>query len=259
LIDSHCHLADDVFDGDLAEVIGRARAGGVRSALCVLDATSDDEQTRAARIAELWPAVRFAIGVHPHQAGRCADNPEDAAHLVERALKQQPLARAIGEIGLDYHYDFAPRTVQDAVFRQQVRLAKASNRPIVIHTREADIDTLRVIREEGGGVVRGVFHCFTGDQTLADAALALGFSLSFSGIVTFPRAGDLRDIARRVPADRYLVETDSPFLAPPPHRGKRNEPAWVAGVVKVVAEVRGESVEAVATQSAANFEALFAT
>jgi TatD DNase family protein len=258
LIDSHCHLADDVFDGDLAEVIGRARAGGVRSALCVLDATSDDEQIRAARIAELWPAVRFAVGVHPHQAGRCADNPEDAARLVERALKLQPLARAIGEIGLDYHYDFAPRTVQDAVFRHQVRLARASDWPIVIHTREADADTLRVIEEEGGGVVRGVFHCFTGDQALAAAALALGFSLSFSGIVTFPRAGELRDIARRVPADRYLVETDSPFLAPPPHRGKRNEPAWVAGVVNVVAEARGESVEAVAAQSAANFVTLFA-
>lgn len=258
MIDSHCHLADDVFDGDLAEVIGRARGGGVRGALCVLDATSDDEQIRAMRIAELWPAVRFAIGVHPHQAGHGAEDPEAAARLVERALNRQPLARAIGEIGLDYHYDVAPRPVQEAVFRQQVRLARASNWPIVIHTREADADTIRVLEEEGGGVVRGVFHCFTGDQTLADAALALGFSLSFSGIVAFPRAGALRDIARRVPADRYLVETDSPFLAPPPHRGKRNEPAWVASVVDVLADVRDEPAEAVAARSAANFEALFA-
>jgi TatD DNase family protein len=168
-----------------------------------------------------------------------------------------PGARAIGEIDLDYHYDFSPRDVQEAVFRAQLQLARELDRPVVIHTREADEDTLRVLHEEGGGALRGVLHCFTGTQALADAALALGFYISLAGIVTFPKAHALRDTARRVPLDRLLTETDSPFLAPVPHRGKRNEPAHVSRVVAALAELHGISADDMAARTAANFHRLF--
>ena len=154
--------------------------------------------------------------MHPHQAHQFADDPERAATVVREQLAATPAARAVGEIGLDYHYDFSPRDVQQAVFRAQVRLARELERPVVIHTREADEDTLAILREEGGGEVRGVLHCFTGNDALADAGLASGFYISLAGIVTFPKAGPLRETARRVPLDRLLTETDSPFLAPVP-------------------------------------------
>jgi len=168
-----------------------------------------------------------------------------------------PGARAIGEIGLDYQYDFSPRDVQEAVFRAQLRLARELDEPVVIHTREADEDTLRVLREEGEGAIRGVLHCFTGTQALADAGLALGFYISLAGIVTFPKAYELRDTARRVPLDRLLTETDSPFLAPVPHRGKRNEPAHVSRVVATLAELHAMSADDLAARTAANFHSLF--
>src|SRR5262249_52036678 len=147
---------------------------------------------------------------------------------VRAQIDATPSARAVGEIGLDYHYDFSPPPVQQAVFRAQVRLARERRLPVVVHTRDADADTLAVLREEGGGELRGVLHCFTGDAELARSGLALGFWLSLAGIITFPRAADLRATVRTVPLDRLLAETDSPFLAPVPHRGTRNEPARVA-------------------------------
>jgi TatD DNase family protein len=177
--------------------------------------------------------------------------------VVRAQVAATPSARAIGEIGLDYHYDFSPRDVQQDVFRAQVRLARELDRPVVIHTREADDDTLAILREEGGGALRGVLHCFTGGDALADAGVGLGFFISLAGILTFPRAQPLRDTVRRVPIDRLLTETDSPFLAPVPFRGKRNEPAYVARVVSALAEMHRMTPEAMAARTAANFHTLF--
>ena len=177
--------------------------------------------------------------------------------MVRAAIENIPQARAVGEIGLDYHYDFAPKDVQWGVFKAQMRLAGELDLPVIIHTREAEDDTLMILREESGGTVRGVLHCFTGTQRLAEEALALGMHISFAGIVTFPKAANLRDIAKLVPADRLLCETDSPYLAPIPYRGKRNEPAWVLRVAEELAAAREEPVEGLRRQIDANFAALF--
>jgi TatD DNase family protein len=257
LIDSHCHLADDAFVEDVAEVVARAQSAGLSHALCILAAENAVEAERAGALAALWPALRFSVGVHPHQAGQFAQRDGEAARLVRAALAFTPGARAIGEIGLDYHYDFAPKATQHSVFREQVRLARELDLPIVIHTREAEDDTLAILREEGGASIRGVLHCFTGTKALAEQALGLGLHVSFSGIVTFPKAAALREIAAAVPDDRLLCETDSPYLAPTPHRGKRNEPAWVARVIEELAAVRGVPVERLRQQIAVNFSTLF--
>ena len=225
MIDSHCHLADETFASDLEQVIDRAKEAGIERALVILEAGNEKEAAQAERVEQLWPDVRFSIGVHPHQAHQFADDPERSAAVVREQFARTPSARAVGEIGLDYHYDYSPRDVQHAVFRAQVRLARELQVPVVIHTREADEDTIAILREEGGGALQGVLHCFTGTDALADAGLALGFYISLAGIVTFPKAESLRQTARRVPLDRLLTETDSPFLAPVPYRGKRNEPA----------------------------------
>ena len=239
MVDSHCHLADEVFAGDLDAVVERARAAGVDHALCILAAGDEQEAAQAARLEVLWPAARFAVGVHPHQAARFADRPEVAADLVRAQASTAASVRAVGEIGLDYHYDLAPRDVQRHVFRAQLCLARGLDLPVVIHSREAEDDTFDILEEEGGGQLRGIFHCFTGDAAMARRCLDLGFHVSFAGIVTFPKTDALREAARVVPDDRLLTETDCPFLAPVPHRGKRNEPAWVARVAIVLAEVRG--------------------
>lgn len=254
LIDTHCHLAGDEFVEDLDAVIARAREAGLTRAVCILDALSGVERSRATDLRARWSAVQFAIGVHPHHAARIAAG--DVASTLTAALDDVG-AVALGEIGLDYHYDFAPPEQQREVFAAQVAVAVARDVPIVIHTREADADTLAVLDAAGQGRARGVFHCFTGDQALAEAAVARGFHVSFSGIVTFPRAEALRDVARWVPADRWIVETDSPYLAPAPKRGGRNEPARVARVLEVVAEVRGLDVEEAARQAMANAVAVF--
>ena len=161
--------------------------------------------------------------------------------------------RAVGEIGLDYHYDFSPRDTQRRVFAEQVALARELRRPVIIHTREADSDTFDILEQEGGREITGVFHCFTGDAAMARRALDLGFTLSFAGIVTFPKAANIRDAAALVPDDRLLVETDSPFLAPVPHRGKRNEPAFVARVIDALAELRGTPAAHLDALTTANF------
>ena len=257
MIDSHCHLADETFAGDLDAVVARARDAGLERALIILEAGNEQEAAQAARAVDVWPDVRVAIGVHPHQAHQFAADPERAATIVRDQIAATPSARAIGEIGLDYHYDFSPRDVQHAVFRAQVRQARELRRPVVIHTREADDDTLAILREEGGGELRGVLHCFTGGPSLADAGLALGFFISVAGIITFPRAEALRQTVRRVPMERLLTETDSPFLAPVPHRGKRNEPAYVARVVAALAEMHQMPVGDLAARTAANFHTLF--
>jgi len=257
LIDSHCHLADEKFAADLDAVVARARAAGLERVCVILEGGNAGEEAQAQRLAALWPEVCAAIGVHPHQAHEFASDPERAAAVVREQFARMPMARAVGEIGLDYHYDFSPRDVQHDVFRAQLRLARELDRPVVIHTREADEDTVAILKEEGEGRLRGVLHCFTGTPWLRDAGLALGFYVSAAGIVTFPKAGDLRETIRQVPLDRLLTETDSPFLAPVPHRGTRNEPAHVVRIVDALAELHGISAGEVGERTAANFHALF--
>jgi TatD DNase family protein len=256
VIDSHCHLAGEEFERDLPEVIARAQAAGVGRALVVLAEGSAEEAQRAARVRELWPEVRFAAGVHPHEAGAHAADPEAVVDHLRSAVAAAQ-AVAIGEIGLDYHYDFAPREVQERVFAAQVRHAAVVGLPIVIHTREAAADTFRVLREAGDGGVRGVFHCFTGDTATAREALDLGFHISFAGILTFQNAAALREAAGTVPLDRLLAETDAPYLAPRPHRGRRNEPAFVEFVYEALAGIHGLPREELAARLDANFGALF--
>jgi TatD DNase family protein len=256
MIDSHCHLADDAFANDLEAVINRGQAAGIDRALCILAAGDAKESAAAARVRALWPAMAFSVGIHPHQAGEYAGRLRDLDTVVRDGITSEG-ARAIGEIGLDYHYDFAPRNVQQQVFAAQLALANDLGLPIIIHTREATADTFQLLREAGAGV-RGVFHCFTGDTAMARDALDRGFYVSLAGIVTFSRAGDLRDVARLVPEDRLLVETDAPYLAPVPHRGKRNEPAFVAHVAAVVAELRGIDPSVLETRLTRNFDAFLA-
>jgi TatD DNase family protein len=257
VIDSHCHLADVVFADDLDAVVGRAREAGLERALVILAAGDVKEAQQAERVEALWPDVRFAVGVHPHAAHEFADRPERSASLVRQQMADTPSARAIGEIGLDYHYDYSPKDVQHGVFRAQIRLARELDRPVIIHTREADDDTIRVLSEEGAGAVRGVLHCFTGTPRLAREGLALGLYVSLAGIITFPKAAELRETVKEVPLDRLLTETDSPFLAPVPHRGKRNEPAHIGHVVRALAGLYGVSPEELAAQTTANFHTLF--
>lgn len=260
MIDSHCHLADEQFAADLDAVVARARAAGVDGALCILDAVNEEEARRADRVAAAWRWTRFAVGVHPHQAGAFTDRidgNEGVAALVRRAFEARPGARAIGEIGLDYHYDFAPRRIQVEVFRRQIALARELARPIVIHTREADDDTLDALRSEGGGEVKGVFHCFTGDAAFARRALDLGFHVSFSGILTFRKADSIREAAALVPADRLLAETDAPYLSPVPYRGRRNEPARVSEVIDTLATVRRAGRDETIDATCRSYERLF--
>lgn len=258
LVDSHCHLAGQDFAADLTEVVARARAAGVQRAVVILSATDDQEIDQAERVTMAWPDVRFACGVHPHEAAKFAAAPESAGDRLRELVAGRPEIRLAGEIGLDYHYDFAPRDVQQRVFRSQLAAARALGMPVVIHTREAWADTIAILRDERAGETGGVFHCFTGGEDEAREALDLGFCLSFSGIVTFPRAENIRAAARLTPPDRLLTETDAPFLAPVPYRGKRNEPAFVAEVTRKVAETRQEAVEATAGSAAATLDRLLA-
>jgi len=258
VVDSHCHIAGPEFVDDLDDVIGRATAAGVTHALVILAADDPPEIEQADRVASRWAGVRFSIGVHPHAAVKFAAEPEAAARVVAAAMDAQPLTRGLGEIGLDYHYDFSPRDVQQAVFRSQVAVARTRRLPIVIHTREADDDTFRILTDELASEVPVVLHCFTGDRETARRALDAGYYLSLAGIVTFPRALELKEVARLVPLDRLLIETDSPFLAPVPHRGKRNEPAHVARVAEVIGELKGVTRDDVAAATTENFVRIFA-
>jgi TatD DNase family protein len=256
MIDTHCHLADEVFEADLEAVITRAREAGVTGAVCILAAGDEGELTRAARVRGLWAAVGCAVGVHPHQAHEVVERPEQAEAWIREAASRDLRVCAVGEIGLDYHYDFSPHDVQQRVFAGQLAVARAMQLPVIIHTREADEDTFALLASEGRGQP-GVFHCFTGGVPRARRALDLGFHLSLAGILTFPKATDLHEVAAFVPHDRLLIETDSPFLAPVPHRGRRNEPAYVAQVAARVAELRRTSLEMVLEQTTANALQLF--
>ena len=257
MVDSHCHIAGPEFVDDLDAVVQRARDAGLAHAFIILAADDEPELAQARTVADRWPDVRFSVGVHPHAAGKFAEDPAAAARAVETAMAGQPLTRGLGEIGLDYYYDHAPRDVQQQVFREQIRLAKERRLPIVIHTRDATDDTLRILSDESASDVGGVFHCFTGDRDMARHVLDIGFHVSLAGIVTFRNAVELREVARSVPLDRLLIETDSPFLAPVPHRGKRNEPAHVIHVADAIAELRGTSAETIGTAALENFRRLF--
>jgi TatD DNase family protein len=257
MIDSHCHLADDAFVKDLEAVVDRAQAAGLTRALCILAADNPTEAERAKQLARMWPALRFGIGLHPHQAGQFAGRESEVVRLVRGSIAAIPEARGLGEIGLDYHYDFAPKVVQQEVFRLQIRLAREVDLPIIVHTREAEDDTLTILRDECGDSVRGVMHCFTGTRRLAEEALTLGMHISIAGIVTFPKGANVREVGALIPADRLLCETDSPYLAPTPYRGKRNEPAWVVRVAEELATLREVAVDDLRRQTSANFDALF--
>jgi TatD DNase family protein len=252
LIDSHCHIGMAQFDADREAVLSRARAAGVEAMLVVGGMDDEDGHGRALGVAGQL-GLPAAVGIHPHEARLATD-----AHYDElRQLAADRRVVAVGEAGLDYHYDHSPRDVQREVFRRQVRLAREVGLPLVIHTREADAETAAILEDEGAAEAGGVIHCFTGGHELAERALALGFYLSFSGIVAFPRSETIQEVARTAPLDRLLVETDAPFLAPPPHRGKRNEPAFVVEVARRVAALRSAPLEEIAAAAAANFDRLF--
>jgi TatD DNase family protein len=257
MIDSHCHLADEIFAPDLDQVIERSKAGGLERVMIILEAGNAQEEAQAATACGLWPDIRIAVGVHPHHAHRFADSPQAAAVTVREQIARTPNARAVGEIGLDYYYDFSPKPVQRAVFEAQVRLASELGLPVIVHTREAEADTIEMLKSAGSEKVTGVLHCFTGTQELASAALELGFYISFAGILTFPKAEELRSVARGIPVDRLLVETDSPFLSPAPNRGGRNEPARVQRTAETLAALKGLSVAELDVATTANFHALF--
>ncbi|MBE7470249.1 MAG: hydrolase TatD [Anaerolineae bacterium] len=253
LIDSHCHLNFDAFAEDRAEVLARAKAAGV---VAFINPSTDlDDSRQVVALAETVPNLYAAIGFHPNAAAKF-----DAAALAHlRVLAGQPKVVAIGEIGLDYHWDEAPRPVQRRVFEQQLALAKELNKPVIIHQREAAVDTMAVLREWGAGQTHPglVLHSFSGDRAMAEEAIELGFFLGISGPVTFKNARDLPEIVAAAPLDRLLVETDAPFLAPHPFRGKRNEPAHVKLVAERVAALKALSLAEMSQHLTANTLILF--
>lgn len=251
LVDSHCHLDDSKFDEDREQVIERARAAGVARMLAIGTGNGPPDLEVAVRQADRYPFVFATIGVHPHDASKAI--PETFERL--RELARHPKVLAIGEIGLDYHYDFSPRDVQRSVFERQLELAAEAGVPIVIHTREAWDDTMAILRNQWRG--GGVMHCFTGDVAQASEALEIGFHLSFGGVLTFPKAEAVREAAQIVPEDKLLLETDCPYLAPVPHRGKRNEPGFIVETARRLADVRGRTTGEIARITTANFERLF--
>lgn len=250
--DSHCHLDYKGLGERQQEVLARARACGVQAMLNI--ATREREWDAVLATAEREADVWATVGIHPHEADQHPDI--GTARLVERA--QHPRVVGIGESGLDYFYDHSDRERQRASFRAHIAAARATGLPIVVHTRDAEEDTAAILREEmGKGAYRGVIHCFTASGAFADLALELGLYISISGIVTFKNAKDLQETAARLPIDRLLIETDAPFLAPVPHRGKTGEPAFVADTARFLAGLRGEPIETLAAATTANFHALF--
>jgi len=250
LVDSHCHLDFPDFAPEREAVIGRALAAGIGTMLTICTRLDHFDGVRA--IAESNPRIWCSVGAHPHEAADHADLLAD--HLI--ALAEHPRVVGIGETGLDFHYDLSPRDTQEHVFRAHIAASKASGLPLIIHAREADEEIAAILAAEKPPP--GVLHCFTGSRALAEAAIDLGFYISISGIVTFRNADDLRSIVRDLPLDRLLVETDAPYLAPVPYRGKRNEPAFVATTAAFVAALKGVEEEAFATVTTANFFRLFA-
>jgi TatD DNase family protein len=253
LIDSHCHLDFPDFAAELDAVVGRARAAGIERMVTI--STRVARQAELLAITERFPDVYCSVGTHPHYAHEELDI--TTADLVARTRGAKVVA--LGEAGLDYHYDNSPREAQERGFRSHIAAARETGLPLVIHTRDADADTARILEEETGkGAFPAVLHCFTGGPELARRAVALGLFISFTGILTYKNSDALRAIAAELPADRILVETDAPYLAPKSFRGKRNEPAFVVETAKVLADTRGVSLDEIARQTTANFFRLFA-
>jgi len=263
-IDSHCHIDGPEYDADREEVIARAREARVATMLNV--GTGDphtDAFERAVELAEKQEGIYAAIGVHPHDAKLFDIGAE--RRLIDVA-RQSKKVIAWGEIGLDYHYDHSPRDVQRDVFRRQLRIACEMDLPVVIHSREANDDTISIVRDELSGYAKegakyreraGVLHCFGGSLAMASEAIELGFFISFAGNLTFKKAEDLRDVARRLPLDRLLIETDCPYLTPVPFRGRRNEPARVIETARCLAEIHGKELEEIGRVTSENFVRLF--
>lgn len=252
LIDSHCHLNYKGLVDDQQGALDRARAAGVTGMLNI--STRASEWDAIIAVAEREGDVWASVGIHPHEADAHVD--VDRARLVARAT--HPRVVAIGETGLDYYYDHSDRERQQGSFRSHIVASRETGLPLIVHTRDAEEDTLAIMRDEmGKGAYTGVIHCFTASGAFADAAMDLGFYISISGIVTFKSAKDLQETAARLPLDRLLVETDSPFLAPVPHRGRPCEPAFVADTARFLANLRGESIEQLAQATSANFRTLF--
>jgi TatD DNase family protein len=268
MIDSHAHLDSPRYDEDRTALLERASAAGVRAILSIGIGEGPDTMQRALEISREFagrpgvPKIWASAGVHPHEASLA----DDAAYAKLDDLLQQPEVLACGEIGLDYFYDHSSREIQKAVFSRQMEIAAARKKPIIIHCRPSDNswnawdDTLTMLRTEWSGTgLGGILHCFTGELRHATEAMDLGFLISFAGNITFPKAQSIRDVATVIPLNRMLIETDAPFLAPIPNRGKRNEPAWVGEVASKIAEVRDIDAEEVATRTTTNFSQFLRT
>ena len=254
LIDSHAHIQGKEYAGEAADVIARARAAGVEKIIAVGGAGDMSSNTEAVALADSFPNIYATVGMHPHDA---KDVGADELRAL-RELTSHPKVIAVGETGLDYYYNHSPHEVQRRVFAQFIGMARETGLPIVVHERDAAQEAAELLRSEGSRELHGVIHCFTGNYEAACDSLDLGFYLSFTGIITFKNAEPLRDVVRKVPLERMLVETDSPFLTPMPHRGKRNEPAFVRLVAETVAKVKGISLEEVAERTSQNVQDLFA-
>lgn len=253
MIDSHCHLNYKGLVEDQQAVLNRARVAGITGMLNI--STREREWDAIITVAEREADVWASVGIHPHEADEHPDI--DAARLIDRAA--HPRVVAIGETGLDYYYDHSDRARQQTSFRAHIAASRVTGLPLIVHTRDAEEDTLTILRDEmGKGRYPGVIHCFTASGAFADAAMELGFYISISGIVTFKNARDLQQTAARLPLDRLLIETDAPFLAPVPHRGKTCEPAFVADTARFLAALRGEALDDLVGATSANFRTLFA-
>jgi len=253
LVDSHAHIQGKEYTGETEAVIARARAAGVQTIVAVGGAGDMSSNIDAVRLANAFDHVYATVGMHPHDAKDVGAG--ELENLKNLATDTKVVA--IGETGLDYYYSHSPHDVQRRVFGQFIHMARDVNLPIVVHERDAALDVAELLRREGGGELRGVIHCFTGNYEAACAYLDLGFYLSFTGIITFKKADALREVVRKVPLDRMLVETDSPYLTPVPHRGKRNEPAYVRYVAATIAKVKDIAVDEVAEVTTANVKRLF--
>jgi TatD DNase family protein len=253
LIDSHAHIQGKEYAGEAAAVIARAREAGVETIVTVGGAGDMSSNAAAVALANSFPEVYATVGMHPHDAKGVGD--EEMTGLKQLAADRKVIA--IGETGLDYYYDHSPRETQRQIFSRFIHLARETSLPIVVHEREAAREAAELLNSEGGGDLPGVIHCFTGDYEAAARYLDIGLNLSFAGIITFKNADALREVVRKVPLERILVETDSPYLTPVPHRGKRNEPAYVRLVAETIARIKNLSLEQVASVTTANTRTLF--
>lgn len=246
LFDTHCHLYDAAYDADRPAVLERARAAGIGMMLC--PATDRQSSEACVELARHYDGIYAAVGIHPQEAGRVQPGDIEA---IRRMAEQEPSVVAIGEVGLDYHYDTPARDTQKEIFIEMIGLARDLDLPIDIHDREAHGDTMEILRRYGKGL-RGVFHCYSGSLEMTTELIRMGFYFGFTGTVVFPNSKRAKQVASRIPMERLLIETDSPYLTPPPYRGRRNEPAYVRYVAEEIARLRGLDVEYVISQTTAN-------